>query len=64
MELLIFVCYVVMIFIVRLIYLYTGGNPSKVSAVIILIDLENPFKLVSRTFSLDLVTGVAFKLVL
>ena len=42
------------------------GNPSRLTPVILLIDLEKPYKLPvgSRTSSLDLVTDVKFKLVL
>ena len=61
-ELLI-LCYLVLMFIDLFI---DWGNPSRLTPVMLLIDLGKPYKLPvgSRTFSLDLVTGVKFKLVL
>ena len=42
------------------------GNPSRLKSVMLTIDLWKPYQLPvgSKTFSLDLVTGVKFKLVL
>ena len=41
-------------------------NPSRLTPVMLLIDLGKPYKLPvgSKTSSLDLVTGIMFKLVL
>ena len=56
-------CYVVLMFIDLFI---DWGNPSRLTQVMLLIDLGKPYKLPvgSRTSSLDLVTDVNFKLVL
>ena len=61
-ELLI-LCYVVLMFIDLFI---DGGNPSRLTPVMLLIDLGKAYKLYvgSRTSSLHLVTDVNFKLVL
>ena len=42
------------------------GNPSRLTPVMLLIDLGKPYKLPvgSRTSSFDLVAGIIFKLVL
>ena len=61
-ELLI-LCYVVLMFIDLFIH---WGNPSRLTPVMLLLDLGKLYKLPvgSRTSSLDLVTDVNFKLVL
>ena len=61
-ELLI-LCYVVLMLIDLFI---DWRNPSRLTIVMLLIDLGKPYKLPvgSRTSSLDLVTRVKFKLVL
>ena len=52
-------CYVVLIFIDLFIH---WGNPSRLTPVMLLIDLEKPYKLPvgSRTSSLPLWTAVMF----
>ena len=58
-ELLIFLCYVILMFIDLFI---DWGNPSRLTPVMLLIDLEKPYKptVGFRISSLPLVTAVMF----